>query len=798
MKFTVGWLKDYLEFDSSITDLCNKLTDIGLEVEKVVDPSETLKNFKIAKILRKKPHPNADKLSLCEVFDGNENLKIVCGAKNVRENLITVLAPVGTIIFSGRKNEFKISKSKIRGEESNGMLCSEEELGLSDFSEGIIELDENFKIGDKYSQYINDEDIMIEVAITPNRVDCAGVYGIARDLFAADFGKLKKKKITKIESTFETKITLVNKLKDTDCPNFSIRLIKNVENKNSAANLVKRFEKTGLKVISSLVDVTNFITVDFCRPLHVFDYDKIEGSLTIRHSKKGEKFLGLDDESYELDEGMIVICDDSGVISLAGILGGKKTACDENTKNVLIESAYFLPASIIKSGRKLNIQSDARYRFERGIDPDSVDEGIEYATEMILNNCGGEPGSIVNDSEKIVENNKIQIERMFFERVLGVEIPNQFIHDKLIKIGCDLEGTENLVVTPPSWRSDLKIKEDLVEEVARLYGLEKIPSIPLNFQNNTNKKNLSDIQVLRNKIKKLLVSRNIFEIITWSFTDEKIQKLFGEMENFVKITNPISSELSCMRSNLLPNIISAIKKNINKNFDNFSFFELGPVFLGSEPHEQFDNICVVRSGKINEKSWIGNERNLDFFDIKADLSSVLNCLEMEIGNFDILRASKPYYHPGKSASLLISDKVVGFFGEVSPIILNSLDIKNKLVAFELNLTELLKFYKKKEKSKNPLIASQYQASKRDFSFELDKDIFSLEIIKLIKTTNNKLIKDVKVFDSYEGEKISENKKAVGFEVTIQSNEKTLTDDEINKISEEIILIVKNKYDAKLR
>ena len=798
MKFTVGWLKDYLEFDYSVSELCNKLTEIGLEVEKVLDPSKNLKNFKIAKIIKKSPHPNADKLSLCEVFDGNENLQIVCGANNARENLITVLAPVDTIIFQGEKNEFKIRKSKIRGEESNGMLCSEEELGLSDSSEGIIELDENHKIGDNYSQYINDEDIMIEVAITPNRADCAGVYGIARDLFAADFGKLKKIKIPKIESKFKTEIKLVNKLKDSDCPNFSIRLIKNVENKDSSANLIKRFKKTGLKVISSLVDVTNFITIDFCRPLHVFDYDKIEGNLIIRHSKKGEKFVGLDDENYELDEGMVVICDDSGVISLAGILGGKKTACDDKTKNVLIESAYFSPASIIKSGRKLNIQSDARYRFERGIDPDSVDDGIEYASEMILKNCGGEPGSIVTDSLKINENKTIEIEKAFFERVLGIEISNQFIHDKLNKIGCSLSGNENLVVTPPTWRSDIKIKEDLVEEIARLYGLEKIPSIPFDLHINSNKKKMSDIQVLRNKIKKLLVSRNIFEIITWSFTDEKIQKLFGETEKFLKITNPISSELSCMRTNLLPNIISALKKNINKNFDNFSFFELGPVFLGKEPNEQFDNICVVRSGKMNEKNWIDNERNIDFFDIKADLSSVLSCLNMDINNFDILRQSKPYYHPGKSGSLLISDQTVGFFGEVSPVILNSFDIKSKLVAFELNLTKLLKFLNKKEKSKNPLTVSQYQASKRDFSFEIDKEIFSLEIIKLIKNTNHKLIKDVKVFDSYQGEKINEKKKAVGFEVTIQSHEKTLTDDEINEISENIISKVKKKYNAKLR
>ncbi len=798
MKFTVGWLKDYLEFDYSISDLCNKLTDIGLEVERVLDPSTSLNNFKIAKILKKKPHPNADKLSLCEVFDGDENFQIVCGAKNAKENLITVLAPVGTTVFPGEKNEFKIGKSKIRGEESNGMLCSEEELGLSDSSEGIIELNDNYKIGDEYSQYVNDEDIVIEVAITPNRVDCAGIYGIARDLFAADFGKLKIKKIPRIESKFKTEINLVNKLKDRDCPDFAIRLIKNVENKTSSAKLIKRFQKTGLKVISSLVDITNFITIDFCRPLHVFDYDKIEGNLTIRHSKKGEKFLGLDDEIYELDDGMIVICDDSGVISLAGILGGKKTACDDKTKNVLIESAYFLHASIIKSGRRLNIQSDARYRFERGVDPDSVDDGIEYASEMILKNCGGEPGSVVKDSQKNAENKTIKIKKSFFEKVLGIEISHQFIQDKLNKIGCNLSGNENLIVNPPSWRSDIKIKEDLVEEIARLYGLEKIPSIPFDLQNKTNDKRTSDIQILRNKIKKLLVSRNIFEIITWSFTDENIQKLFGETQNFLKITNPISSELSCMRSNLLPNLISAIKKNINKNFSNFSFFELGPIFLGKEPEEQFDNICVVRSGKVSEKSWIDNERNFDFFDIKADLSSVLNCLNMNINNFDVIRSSKPYYHPGKSGSLLMSDEPVGFFGEVSPVILNSFDIKDRLVAFELNLTKLLKFYKKKEKSKNPLAISQYQASKRDFSFELDKNIFSLEIIKLIKNTNHKLIKDVKVFDNYEGEKINEKKKAVGFEVTIQSKEKTLTDNEINEISEKIISNIKKKYDAKLR
>tara|TARA_B100000287_G_scaffold428120_1_gene478964 strand:+ start:1995 stop:4391 length:2397 start_codon:yes stop_codon:yes gene_type:complete len=798
MKFTVGWLKDYLEFDSSIAELSKKLTDIGLEVEKIVNPKNSLGNFIVAKITKKEPHPNADRLSLCEVFDGTSKLKIVCGAGNAKKDLVTVLAPVGTILNQGKENQLKINKSKIRGEESNGMLCSEEELGLKDSSEGIIELNDNHKIGESFANYIDDEDIIIEIAITPNRVDCASVYGIARDLFAANFGKLKTKQIPKIDSKFETKKKLINKLKNNDCPSFALRLIRNVKNISSPKKIIKRFGKTGLKVISSLVDVTNFITIDYCRPLHVFDFDKIKGDIIIRHSEKGENFLGLDGENYKLDKGMIVICDDNGIISLAGILGGLTTSCDEKTKNVLIEAAFFCSKSIISSGRKLNIQSDARYRFERGIDPNSVDEGIEIATEMILKNCGGEPGTIVKDSIENIPVQKIIMEKNFVNKVLGTDISEKFVTDKLQKIGCNVKVKENLEVYPPSWRQDIKIKEDLVEEVARLYGLENIPSKSFTLANTPSNHKSSTIQLIRNKIKKLLVSRNIFEVITWSFTDEKIEKFFNNSKDFLKIKNPISSELSCLRSSLLSNIVFSIQKNIDKNFNNFSFFELGPVFFGVDPEDQFDHVCIVRSGKVSEKNWIEKERKFDFYDIKADLSAVLKSLDMNIDNFKISRLSKPYYHPGKSGSLNISNEPICFFGEINPFIINSLGIKCNLVALELNLSKLLTYYKKKQKSKEPLISSPYQASKRDFSFELKKEILASDIIEEIKKINNKLIKNVKIFDNYEGEKINDNKKALGLEVTIQSNSGTLTDKEINEISEKIISKIEQKFSAKLR
>ena len=799
MKFTVGWLRDYLDFNFNVEELCNKLTEIGLEVENVSDPTNNLEKFLVVKIDKLHPHPNADKLSLCEVSTGKDNLKIVCGAKNAKKGLLTVLAPVGTKIYPGTNDEFVIKRSRIRGEESFGMLCSEEELGLSDSSEGIIELSSKINVGQKFSDYLDDEHICIEIAITPNRVDCASVYGVARDLAASGFGNLKKKAIVKIDNLVNLKINLKNELKNDDCPKFSLRLIKNVKNSDSSLKIQKRFLKSDIKLISTLVDITNYITTDYCRPLHVFDFDKIKGDITIRHSKKGEKFTGLDGEGYILDDNMIVICDDSGVISLAGILGGLSTACDHNTKNVLIESAYFIPDSIASTGRKLNIQSDARYRFERGIDPESVTDGLEIASEMIIKECGGEASNIISDSVEINSSNFIEIEKTYFIEMLGVEISEKFIEEKFQKLGCRVKKNEKIFnVKPPSWRGDLKIKEDLVEEIARLYGLENIPSKELKFSDEDQEHKTSAFQKIRNKIRKLLVSRGVFETITWSFTDCSLETLIRGNENLLKIKNPISSDLSCLRSSLLPNLFNVIRKNNNKDIEDLAIFEIGPIFYGKEPGEQDDYLCVIKSGRVNKKNWLEKQRSFDFFDIKADLSATLKCFNVNIENCKFSRDTKSYYHPGKSGSLEFGGKEICFFGEINPSIQNNLGLDNKIFTYELNISELFKFYKIKSNSKKKLDASSFQASKRDFSFEINEDIFSSEVISTIKKINKELIKNVSIFDQYEGEKIKYGKKSLSFEVIIQSDTKTLTESEINEISERIISEVKKKFDAEQR
>ena len=577
MKFTVGWLKDYLDFDCSLLQLSHKLTSIGLEVENIRSPITDPDKFIVCEVIRVEKHPNADKLKICDVSDGKDNYTIVCGAQNVKNGLITVLAKEGAIIYNLKENEFKISKSKIRGIESNGMLCSEEELGIEEKSTGIIELNETYEVGKSFSDYVSDEDIEIEIAITPNRVDCAGVYGIARDLSASGLGKLKELKVENINSSRKSIIKIDNKLKDKDCPQFFLREVKNVSNTESPDWMLKRFRMTDIKIISCLVDVTNYINFDICRPLHVFDADKIEGNIIIRHSKKGEKFLGLDDQEYILDDNMIVICDENKIISLAGILGGKNSCCDHKTKNILIESAYFLPDSISSTGRKLNIQSDARYRFERGIDPESTKNGINLASKMITELCGGGLCEIINDNTSIKQERSIQISSDFINQILGTKLNNEVIKEKLLKIGCLIENKNSIfLVTPPSWRQDISIKEDLVEEVARLYGYDSIENEPMNIKKRlTNIANIN--QKSKKKIKEVLVSRNINEIINWSFVNKEWEIIFGNKDP-IEIENPISSQQSVLRSNLVGGLLSVVKKNNNKGKQTVSIFEFGPTF----------------------------------------------------------------------------------------------------------------------------------------------------------------------------------------------------------------------------
>ena len=794
MKFTVGWLKDYLDFDCSLIQLSHKLTSIGLEVENIRSPITDPDKFVVCEVIKVEKHPNADKLKICNVSDGKDNYKIVCGAQNVKNGLITVLAKEGAIIYNLKENAFKISKSKIRGIESNGMLCSEEELGIEEKSTGIVELNDTYEVGKSFSDYVSDEDIEIEIAITPNRVDCAGVYGIARDLSASGLGKLKELKVENINSSRKSIIKIDNKLKDKDCPQFFLREVKNVSNTESPDWMLKRFRMTDIKIISCLVDVTNYINFDICRPLHVFDADKIEGNIIIRHSKKGEKFLGLDDQEYILDDNMIVICDENKIISLAGILGGKNSCCDHKTKNILIESAYFLPDSISSTGRKLNIQSDARYRFERGIDPESTKNGINLASKMITELCGGELCEIINDNTSIKQERSIQISSDFINQILGTKLNNEVIKEKLLKIGCLIENKNSIfLVTPPSWRQDISIKEDLVEEVARLYGYDSIENEPMNIKKRlTNIANIN--QKSKKKIKEVLVSRNINEIINWSFVNKEWEIIFGNKDP-IEIENPISSEQSVLRSNLVGGLLSVVKKNNNKGKQTVSIFEFGPTFSHDKKILQRDYIVVMRSGMMTEKSWVEKDREFDVFDIKEDLIEVLKVLDFKERSIKFTNEENKYYHPGKSCIVEYGNQLVGSFGEVHPLIKKKFGIKNNVCMFELNFSNLSNLLKNKIDSKKEFLKLLYQSSVRDFSFYIDKKLSCGDIVDHIYSVDLKLIKRVKIFDNYDQ---GSSERAIGVEVVIQSNEKTLSEKEINNLSDKIIKTVEDKFNAKLR
>ena len=795
MRFTVGWLKEYLDFDSSIDELCNKLTSIGLEVENVNNPKDKLEKFVVSTISEVKDHPNADKLKVCKVNDGKNFHEIVCGAKNVHEGMITVLAKIGAIIYPSSNKEFKITKNKIRGIQSNGMLCSPQELGFSDESDGIIELDKNYIIGESFSQYIEDDETDIEIAITPNRVDCAGVYGIARDLSASGLGKQKELRIKKHNSSYKTKFKVNNMISDSDCPKFLIREVRDLKNGVSSEFIVKRFNKTGIKVISSLVDITNYINIDYCRPLHVFDSDKLCGDITIRHSKKGERFTGLDDQEYVLDNNMIVICDDEKIISLAGILGAKNSGCDENTTNVLIESAYFLPESISSTGRKLNIQSDARYRFERGIDPLSTKDGIEMATDMIKKTCGGEIGTIVNETISTEKSPEINITLEFLNKLLGTNLKKEIFIQSLTKIGCKLKEKDGIFfVSPPSWRQDISLKEDLVEEVARLFGYDNIESTPLNF----NKKNyeVTNIeQKSKKKIREILVSRGVTETINWSFVNQKWEDILKTSYKKVLLENPISTDLSVLRTNLVGGLLNILKNNNNKGLKNISIFEIGPIFFEEKLVDQSENVVVMRSGKAVEKNWIEKNRDFDVFDLKSDLIAIFEIINLDSSKIDFSNSANSYYHPGKNCSIKFGNKTIGSLGQIHPQIIKDFGLKNNVSMLEINFSKLKDFLKDKSDSRKEFKKLSFQSSIRDFSFSIDKTISSGEVVNFIKSLDKELIRTVKVFDDYSDD--SQNR-AIAIEVKIQSEVKTLSELEINKVCQEIVKKIEEKFSAKLR
>ena len=799
MIITLSWLKNHLNTQVSLNKIIEGLTNIGLEVENVKENQNNLNDFKIAKILNVEKHPNADKLKLCDVHLGEgKKVKVVCGATNARKNLLTIYAPPGSVI---PKTKMKLKIVKIRGIESHGMLCSESELNISNESEGIIELkNKENMVGKNFFKSGGEK--VIDIAVTPNRPDCLGVRGIARDLASSGLGSLKNQPSIKFKEKFRQSIKVsIKKEKDQGCSAFGSVYIKNVKNKESPEWLKKKIVSLGLKPISAIVDATNYVMFDQNRPLHAYDADKINKEIIVRNSKKGESFEALDNKKYTLQNGMCVITDKSGVLGLGGIIGGVRSGTELSTKNILLESAYFHPDSVRKTAKKLNINTDAKFRFERGIDPNSIEPGLKLATSMILDICGGEVSKISITGNKKNNNKSIILKSDTFGKIIGTSISSNEIKKILSSLGFKVKFSKKVYkVEVPSWRPDINQEIDLVEELIRIKGFDKIKIIAP--EKTRNQDTLNYKQKLFHLSQRAIASKGYLETVTWSFTDAKVDQLFNQGSEEIDILNPISSDLNVLRRSIFSNICLHLKRNQDRGYEDLGLFEIGPIFFGKQPGQQLTVAGGVKTGLIGRKSWIDKPRKLDVFDIKSDVIRTLFELNLKESDLIISKDAKNHYHPGRSGSVCLKSdnkKTLAYFGEIHPAIITTLDFKEKnAFGFEIFLDNIPESKNKIRNNKAKYKVSDYQKSERDFAFVIDKNYSANEIEILVKNVNPDIIQSVKTFDVFEGQNLPEGKKSLAINVILQSASKTLTESDLEHISNKIIETVKEKTGATIR
>ena len=809
MKFTLAWLKDHLETERSIEELSAKLNAIGLEVESIEDAGARLGAFTIAKIVEAKKHPNADKLQVVqvEIEKGKPPVEVVCGAPNARAGMVSVFAALGTYIPGSK---ITLEKKPVRGVVSNGMMCSAAELELSEESDGILDLPAAWadKIGTRYVDAAGLNDPVIEVKLTPNRPDCTGVRGIARDLAAAGMGKLKPEpKLGPVEGKSECPIDIkleFSKETASACPVFAGRLVKGVKNGPSPQWLQQRLTAIGLRPINALVDVTNYISYDRGRPLHVYDADKLKGPIRARLGEKIEKFLGLDGKEHTVDQTMCVIADDSGPLGFGGIMGGETTGSTDKTKNVFIESAYFDPVRTAQTGRKAGLQTDARYRFERGVDPAYVRGGLDLATDMILKLCGGEPSKMKIAGKEPIENRVIAFDLARVEKLSGVKLSEAEIRKILEALGCRIDGNANAAkVVVPSWRPDIHGPADLVEEVVRIAGLDRVPSTPLPRSGGVASAVLTEKQKRARRARRLLAARGFTEAVTWSFITRKEAAQFGGGSDALELANPISSEMSSMRPSLLPGLIAAVTRNRNRGANDVALFELGQAYRGDKPDDQYLSAAGVRAGTARlvgcGRHWSGKDEAANVFDVKADVFAALAALGFDASKAQIVREAPAWYHPGRSGTLRLGPKVVlAYFGELHPATLKTLDAEAPVAAFEIFL-DALPAEKKKSRTRPALTAADLLPVTRDFAFVVPRACAAGDVIKAAAGADKALIKEVNVFDVFEGGALgAEGKKSLAIEVTLQPQTATLTEKDIEAVSAKIVADVKKATGGEIR
>ena len=799
MIITIPWLKEHLQTKANETKIIDQLTNIGLEVEGIKENLSELENFRVAKILKTEKHPNADKLKVCDVTLGdNKIIKVVCGANNAREGLVTIYAPPGTVI---PKTKFELKVAKIRGVESRGMLCSESELNLSNESNGIIDLkNKEQDIGKSYFKSKSEK--VIDISITPNRPDCLGVRGIARDLASSGLGTLLRLKKKKLKQKLSQPLRVsISKEKNQGCLSFGSCYIKNIINKESPEWLKNKIIALGLKPISAVVDVTNYVMFDLNRPLHAYDVNKIDKEIIVRNSKDGEEFEALDKKKYKLKDGMCVITDKSNILGLGGIIGGMKPSTEIDTKNILLESAYFLPNSIRKTARLLNINTDSKYRFERGIDPNSIQEGLEIAAALIVKICGGEASRFSIVGQKIKKNKIIEFDVQKFINLIGISISASETDKILSSLGFKCKkNKKNVKVEVPSWRPDVTQDVDLIEELIRIKGFDKIKLI------EPDKKRVKETLDFKQKLfhlsQRSLASTGYLEAITWSFTDSNIDKQFSKGEKEIKIYNPISSDLDVLRRSIFSNLSIYLKKNQDRGHEDLSFFEIGPVFFGKNPGEQQIVVGGIKSGQVNRKSWNEKARNIDVFDIKSDVIKTLMELGVDEKKMFVSDLTKASYHPGRSGSITLNSEKgphLAYFGELHPAIVKKLDFKDSnIFGFEIFLKNVPKPNKKVRHIKSNYNVSDFQKSERDFAFVIDNSFKIGLLERLIKSVDENIIQKVSTFDVYEGENIPKNKKSVAINVILQALDRTLNEKDLEQVSQKIIETVKEKTGAIIR
>jgi phenylalanyl-tRNA synthetase beta chain len=800
MKFTLKWLKEHLETDASLDELAERLTMLGLEVEEISDAAAGLKGFRTAKVVSAEQHPDADRLRVCIVDAGDgEQVQVVCGAPNARTGMIGVFAPSGAHVPG---TGIDLKPTKIRGVESNGMLLSEREMGISEDHDGIVDLPDDTPIGLEAADVMGLDDPVIELGITPDRADCFGVRGIARDLAAAGIGTLKPLEAEEIPGGFEPPIKWQRDFSADNqdaCPMVVGRYFRGVQNGPSPKWVQDRLKAIGLRPISALVDITNLVTFDLCRPLHVFDADKLSGDLTMRFARDGEKILALDGKEYTLEDGMSVIADEGAVHAIGGIMGGENTGCTETTTNVFLEVALFDPIRTATTGRKLSIESDARYRFERGLDPESAYWGAHVATRLILEFCGGEASelTVAGDMPQWARPVSLRPERL--KTFGGVDVATDDAVSILERLGFN-PNVESGVIhgTTPSWRADVESEYCLVEEVLRVKGFDEIPVVPLERTSSLPAPAIGVPQRRVSFAKRTLAQRGMMEAVTWSFMPGTDVDLFGGVTDNMRLANPISADLDVMRPSILPNLLAATKRNADRGYPDIGLFEVGPAYRDDTPTGQDAVAAGIRHGNSGPRHWQDTPTPAGVFDAKADAYAVLASIGAPVDNLQISADAPAWYHPGRSGTLRLGKTVLAWFGEIHPKILRRLGDRGPAAGFEIFLDHVPQPKQRGGKARPPLKASSFQPVHRDFAFVVEATVSADQILRAARTVDRNLITDAGVFDVYEGESLGADKKSVAIWLTLQPTEQTLTDEEIDTVAAKVIANVEKQTGGTLR